>query len=65
VESSWQPPAVIRQSVDILGPERVLFGSDFPLLLQKPAMQVMKAALSADEAALVMRGNALRLLKLS
>jgi predicted TIM-barrel fold metal-dependent hydrolase len=65
VESSWQPPTVIRQAVDILGAERVLFGSDFPLLQQKPAMQVLKAALTAGEAHLVMRQNALRLLKLS
>lgn len=65
VESSWQPPAVIRQAVDILGAERVLFGSDFPLLQQKPALQVIKAALSAKEAHLVLRQNALRLLKLA
>ncbi|MBC7543953.1 MAG: amidohydrolase family protein [Candidatus Sericytochromatia bacterium] len=64
VESSWQPPKVVRQAVDMLGVERVLFGSDYPLLQQKPAIEVMKAALTPAEAEMVMRRNALRLLKL-
>lgn len=65
VETSWQPPKVIRQAVSLLGAERVLFGSDFPLLQQAPAVNVMYEALSDKEVELVMRQNALRLLKLA
>jgi predicted TIM-barrel fold metal-dependent hydrolase len=48
---------------DIVGPERILFGSDYPLTSQKRATQEMdKAELSPDIRQLIAGGNAKRLL---
>lgn len=62
VETSWQPPHVVREAVDRLGAGRVLFGSDFPLFKQREALQVVKQAVSKAEWALVSYRNAQRLL---
>lgn len=62
LETSWQPPRLIRRLCDKLGPERLLFGSDFPLFSQRRALRNVQAALNPDEFALVAAGNALRLL---
>jgi predicted TIM-barrel fold metal-dependent hydrolase len=64
VETSWQSARVIRRAVDTIGPERVLFGSDFPLFDQKFAMQQVEKALSPQEFVLVASVNAKRLLRL-
>lgn len=58
-------PAVYRAVAGLVGPERVLFGSDHPLLEQKRALDdAAGAGLSEDELALVLGGNACRLLGL-
>jgi len=65
VETSWQPARIIRRAVDLLGPERVIFGSDFPLFRQSLALAQVRAALSPMELAAVLSTNALRLLSLA
>lgn len=62
VETSWQPPKVIRQAVDKLGSHRVLLGSDFPLLQQNVAIENARVALSPSEFRVVAGKNAFRLL---
>lgn len=64
VETSWQPARIIRRSVDALGADRVLFGSDFPLFRQSIALEQVKKALAPSEFYQVTWGNAVRLLKL-
>jgi len=59
-------PQVYRQAVDLVGAERVLFGSDFPLLSQGRLLrQIESAELSRDARELVLSGNACRLLGLA
>jgi predicted TIM-barrel fold metal-dependent hydrolase len=65
VETSWQPARIIRRAVDLLGPERVLFGSDFPLFRQSIALAQLKKALTAREFVMVASTNGARLLRLS
>ena len=56
---------VFRHVVDIVGAERVLFGSDFPLLSQSRCLrEVEEAQLSDDERQLILGENVRRLLKL-
>jgi predicted TIM-barrel fold metal-dependent hydrolase len=62
VETSWQPPRVIRTAVDKLGAHRVLMGSDFPLLQQSVALENVVAALKPREVRAVAYQNAHRLL---
>ncbi|MEB3284174.1 MAG: amidohydrolase family protein [Candidatus Sericytochromatia bacterium] len=65
VETSWQPPKVIRTAVDRLGVHRVLMGSDFPLLQQNVALENVLSALSPSEVRAVACRNAQRLLGVS
>jgi predicted TIM-barrel fold metal-dependent hydrolase len=62
VETSWQPPKVIREAVDKLGAYRVLLGSDFPLLQQSVALDNARSALKPKELEIVAHRNAHRLL---
>lgn len=62
VETSWQPPRVIRAAVDKLGSHRVLMGSDFPLLQQSVALENVVNALKPQEVRAVAYQNAHRLL---
>ncbi len=64
VETSWQPARVIRQAVRVLGVERVLFGSDYPLLKQEYGLAHLQQALTPEEFQMVTSGNAMRLLGL-
>lgn len=64
LETSWQPPHLIRRLCDKLGPERLLFGSDYPLSSQRRALRNVRAALTESELARVAAGNAKRLLGL-
>lgn len=62
-------PALIRAAVDLLGADRVVVGSDWPIVNDKPIRGVVTEALAAaglsgDEQALVAAGNARRLLHL-
>jgi predicted TIM-barrel fold metal-dependent hydrolase len=68
------PPEALRRMLDAVGAERVLFGSDYPLILfpreeAEPGFgrfltQVSAAKLTATERAALLGGNAMRLLSL-
>jgi predicted TIM-barrel fold metal-dependent hydrolase len=59
-------PDVYRRAADLVGADKVLFGSDFPLIDQRAARaEVEEAGLTPDEQSLVLGGNADRLLGLS
>jgi len=62
VETSWQPARIIRRAVDTIGPQRVLFGSDFPLFKQGMALTQVEEALTGKELVMVTSANARRLL---
>jgi hypothetical protein len=56
---------VFRHAVDLVGAERILFGSDFPLLSQSRCLrEVDEAQLNDDEKRLILGENARRLLRL-
>jgi predicted TIM-barrel fold metal-dependent hydrolase len=58
-------PEVYRIAVEILGPERILFGSDFPLIRPSRYQREMEeGGLSADAQEMIMGRNASRLLGL-
>jgi predicted TIM-barrel fold metal-dependent hydrolase len=64
LETSWQSWKLIRRLCDKLGPERLLFGSDFPLYSQTRALKNVRAALNNAEYEMVTHTNARRLLQL-
>ncbi|MBV9849220.1 MAG: amidohydrolase family protein [Armatimonadetes bacterium] len=64
LETSWQPPYLIRRLCDKIGPQRLLFGSDFPLFSQRRALRNVRLALTDAELPLVTYENAKRLLRL-
>jgi predicted TIM-barrel fold metal-dependent hydrolase len=56
-------PEVYSQVIQLVGADRVLFGSDYPLLAQSRLLKEIKALNLAEETkSLVLAGNALRLL---
>lgn len=61
VETSWQPPEIIREAIDRLGMHRVLLGSDFPLLSQDVALKNVMDAVTPEEAEWVCYRNAERM----
>lgn len=63
LETSWQPPRVIRKLCDALGPERLLMGSDYPLFSMRRAIRNCRMVLSAREFELVSEENARGLLQ--
>ena len=63
LETSWQPPRIIRRLCDKLGSTRLLFGSDYPLFSQRCALRNAEAALSVVEFDMVTAKNAQRLLR--
>ncbi len=65
VETSWQPAAVIRRACDKLGADRVIYGSDFPLLKHEASLRQVQKALSTKELAYVFSANSRKLLKLT
>lgn len=65
LETSWQPAKIIRRAVDAVGPERVIFGSDFPLFQQWQALVEVRKALTFKEFKLVASENGKRLLQLN
>ena len=59
-------PEVYRYAADLAGIDKILLGTDFPLLKPVRYFNELKASgLTADEIAQVCGGNAARLLKLS
>jgi len=65
LETSWQPARIVRRAVDALGPERILFGSDYPMFQPWQAIREVKSALSAKEFEIVASKNGKRLLGLT
>jgi predicted TIM-barrel fold metal-dependent hydrolase len=68
VDTSWQPTEMIGEAVRRLGPGKVLFGSDWPLVGQNMAVGIARVrdcvdtgTLGPDEAAQVLGLNAARL----
>lgn len=63
--STFRIPGVIEQLVNEGGADRVLFGSDIPLLDPRPQIgKILTARLSDEAKRLALGGNAARLLKL-
>jgi predicted TIM-barrel fold metal-dependent hydrolase len=63
VETSWQPARIIRRAIDELGPERVIFGSDFPIYKQSSALKQVEKAVTDREFVYVANVNAKRMLE--
>jgi predicted TIM-barrel fold metal-dependent hydrolase len=56
---------IYRRAVDLVGADRILFGSDFPLLSQGDSLaQVREAGLNEEEQRLILGENARRLLRI-
>ena len=56
---------VYQTVVSIVGPQRVLFGTDYPLLQQRPFLRRLRATgLPEDALAQILRANAMRVLNL-
>ncbi len=49
LETSWQPPRVLRRICRMVGPERLVLGSDYPLSSQKRAIRNCRLAFSPRE----------------
>lgn len=59
-------PAVFRRVIDLVGVEKVVFGSDWPVLAQgRLIKRIREAGLSDDELYAVLGGNALRIYELT
>lgn len=58
-------PQIFRQIADILGSDKILFGSDYPLLSPKGVIdQVESVGLSTEDRVKILGGNAKRLLSI-
>jgi len=58
-------PQVYNQVIQLVGADRILFGSDYPLLAQTRLLQEINSADLSDEAkSLILSGNARRLLSI-
>jgi predicted TIM-barrel fold metal-dependent hydrolase len=71
VDTSWQPAEVIGEAVRRIGPERILFGSDWPFVGNNIAVGrdrvrdcVNTGMLNQDQAKLILGENAVKLLGL-
>ena len=49
VDTSFQPPEIIRLLISAFGSDRVLFASDWPYGLRKPAVSAVKEACGGDK----------------
>jgi hypothetical protein len=66
VDHTFQPPVHIRRLIEVFGPERVLYGSDWPWGNHGPAIRSLREACKGDKAleSLIFRENAVRVLGL-
>jgi predicted TIM-barrel fold metal-dependent hydrolase len=66
IDTMWPQPAVIRAAVDLLGPENVIAGSDWPIVPGPSGVKLeeamRQAGLSAWQQAAIAGGNCRRLL---
>ncbi len=69
LETSWQPRETIAEAVRRVGADRVLFGSDWPLMGQNQRVGIRRIQeaisslmISEEEAALILGGNADRMI---
>ncbi len=67
VDTSFQPPKTINALIQAFGPDRVMFGSDWPFSNQKPALKTLMAACNKDKGVLsrILHQNAAELFALS
>jgi predicted TIM-barrel fold metal-dependent hydrolase len=49
LETSWQPPRILRRICDLLGPQKLVLGSDYPLFSMRRAIRNCKMVLTARE----------------
>jgi predicted TIM-barrel fold metal-dependent hydrolase len=66
VDITFQSPATIRKLIQVFGPERVLYGSDWPWGNHLPAIKLVRNACKGDRGLedLIFHENAARLLKM-
>jgi len=66
VDITFQNPATVKRLVEVFGPEKVLYGSDWPWGNHMPAIKIVHKACKGDKALenLIFQENAARLLKL-
>jgi predicted TIM-barrel fold metal-dependent hydrolase len=66
VDITFQKPDTIRKLIQVFGPERVLYGSDWPWGNHKPAIKILRKACRGDRALeeKIFHENAARLFKL-
>lgn len=64
VDISFQPPSVVRRLMDVFGPERVLFASDWPFGNPGPMIKIVRKACRGDRVLeqMLFHDNAARLL---
>ena len=64
VDTLTHDPALLRAAIELVGPERVLLGSDYPfdMGLERPAEPVRELGLAPKDEEAILGGNALRLL---
>jgi uncharacterized protein len=72
VDTSWQPAETIGEAVRRIGAERVLFGSDWPLVgnnmtvgLKRIRECISMGTISSEQSHMLMGGNAFKLLNLA
>lgn len=64
-DTSWQPAAAIRRALNEVGVERILLGSDWPLLhtaVQKESIAILRRATTVPQFEAVSNSNAKRFL---
>jgi len=67
VEGSFQSPRTLRELIQTFGPDKVLFGSDWPWGNRGPALTIVRRACRGDRAlqARILCQNAAELMDLS
>jgi predicted TIM-barrel fold metal-dependent hydrolase len=69
VDTMWPEPALLRAAIDLLGFERVIAGSDWPIVDHEPfwpalGVAMNKAGIPREQQAAIAGGNVRRLLRL-
>jgi predicted TIM-barrel fold metal-dependent hydrolase len=69
IDTMWPEPALLRAAIDVLGFERVIAGSDWPVVDHEPfgpalGVAMDKAGIPREQQAAIAGGNVRRLLRL-